>query len=92
MIVPPMGTEKPQSKQKENNQEREREKGELVNKKVVYHRYRIDMSMHGAARVLERKVEHAWGFHRAEEMLEIVDYLTQLYGSWRLAMGKKNVL
>ena len=22
-------------------------------------------------------------------MLEIVDYLTQLYGSWRLAMGKK---
>ena len=33
MIVPPMGTEKPQSKQKENNQEREREKGELVNKK-----------------------------------------------------------
>ena len=55
MIVPPMGTEKPQSKQKENNQEREREKGELVNKKVVYHRYRIDRSMHGAARVLERK-------------------------------------
>ena len=47
--------------------------------------------MHGAARVLERKVEHAWGFHRAEEMLEIVDYLTQLYGSWRLAMGKKCV-
>ena len=37
----------------------------------------------------KEKVEHAWGFHRAEEMLEIVDYLTQLYGSWRLAMGKK---
>ena len=33
----------------------------------------------GESRNLERnEVEHAWGFNRAEEVLEIVDYLAGL--------------